>query len=239
MRRQESLFRFRAVVGALAATLGALALWIMVAELVSPRLVYFPANREEAEALYAARGSAATAAEVGVIRGDLWTTAAMTEAAPLLLRASGSSPGQASPGEIEKMRTTAARGARLSPHDSRAWLLLAGLDIRLGDNNPKTAEILKLSYYTGPNEFPLASLRLLLATQSNAISDEELQSLVALEIRRIIAQRPDLKPAIALAYKNARPKGREVIEATLEEADPDFLVRINTPLRTHNPSIAD
>jgi hypothetical protein len=69
-------------------------------------------------------------------------------------------------------------------------------------------------------------LRLLLAVRSSAISDEEVQSLVPLDIQRIIKQRPDLKPAIALAYKNALPKGREVIEAALKEADPSFLAAI-------------
>lgn len=237
--RQESLFRFRAVVGALAAMIGILALWILVAELLCPRLTYFPSNSNEARALYAARGSAATAAEVGMIRGDLWTVAAITRAASLLFGATGSAPEQASQAEVENMRATAPRAARLSPHDSRIWLVLAGINVRLGGDNPRTAEILKLSYYTGPNEFSLIPLRLLLAVQSSAISDEELQSLVALEIRRIVIQRPDLKPAIALAYKNALPKGREVIEATLEKTDPSFLATIAVPSRTQTPSIAD
>jgi hypothetical protein len=239
MMRQESFFHFRAVVGALAAMIGILALWIIVAELLCPRLTYFPSNSNEAEARYTARGSAAKAAEVGMIRGDLWTVAAITRAAPLLFGATGSSPRQASQAEVENMRATALRAARLSPHDSRIWLMLAGIDLRLGRDNAKTAEILKLSYYTGPNEFSLMPLRLLLAVQVSAITDEELQSLVALEIRRIVMQRPDLKPAIALAYKNALPKGREVIEATLEEADPSFLATIAEPLRTQTPSIAD
>ena len=161
-----------------------------------------------------------------MVRGDLWTAAAITRAAPLLFGATGSSPEQASQAEVKNMRAIADRAARLSPHDSRIWLVLAGLDFRLGGNNPKTAEILKLSYYTGPNELSLIPLRLLLAVQSDAISDDELQSLVPLDIQHILVQRPDLKPAIALAYKNALPKGREVIEATLEEADPSFLATI-------------
>jgi len=69
-------------------------------------------------------------------------------------------------------------------------------------------------------------LRLLLAVRSGAISDEEVQSLVPLDIQRIIMQRPDLKPAIALAYKNALPKGRQIIESALKETDPRFLATI-------------
>ena len=118
MMRPQSLINVRAFVGGLAALIGILALWLIAAELITPRLTYFPSNRNEAEALYAVRGSAATAAEVGMVRGDLWTFAAITRAAPLLFAATGSSPEQAPQAEVENMRAIADRAARLSPHDS-------------------------------------------------------------------------------------------------------------------------
>jgi hypothetical protein len=127
------------------------------------------------------------------------------------------------------MRAIAERAARLSPLDSRIWLVLAGLDFRINTNDPKGTETLKLSYYTGPNEISLMPLRLLLAVRSGAISDEEVQSLVALDVQRLIVQRPDLKTAIALAYANALPKGREVIEAALKAVDPGFLKTTTVP----------
>ena len=225
----------RIVVGVLGALLGILALWILIAELTSPRLSYFPSGPIEANAMYAVRGSAATAAEIGMIRGDLWTAAAIATATPLLFGATGSSPEQASQAEVENMRAIADRAARLSPHDSRIWLVLAGLDFRVDGNNPKGTEALKLSYYTGPNEISLMPLRLLLAVRSKAILDEEVQSLVPLDIQRIIMQRPDLKPAIALAYQNALPKGREIIEAALKKTDPSFLATIVVPIRGRIP----
>jgi hypothetical protein len=219
------------VVGA--ALLDILALWILVGELTGPRLSYFPSSPDEASAMYTVRGSARTAAEVGMVRGDLWTVAAIATAAPLLFGATGSSREQAPQADVESMRAIADRAARLSPHDSRIWLVLAGLEFSGGGNNPRGTETLKLSYYTGPNEISLMPLRLLLAVRSGAIFDEEVQSLVPLDIQRIIMQRPDLKPAIALAYKNALPKGREIIEAALKEADPSFLATIAAPLRGH------
>jgi hypothetical protein len=212
------------VVGVLAVLLGILAVWILIGELTSPRLSYFPSSPNEADAMHAVRGPALTAAEVGMVRGDLWTIAAITTATPFLFRSAGSSPEQAS--EVENMRAIADRAARLSPHDSRIWLVLAGLDFRVDGKNSRGTETLKLSYYTGPNEISLTPLRLLLAVRSNAIFDEEVQSLVPLDIQRIIMQRPDLKPAIALAYKYALPKGREIIEAALKETDPNFLAAI-------------
>jgi hypothetical protein len=221
----------RAFLGLPAALLGSLALWVLIGELTSPRLSYFPSSPNEADAMYALRGSAATAAEIGLVRGDLWTVAAITSSAPLLFGAAGSSGEQASGAEIENMRTIADRAARLSPHDSRIWLVLAALDFRAGGNNPKGTESIKLSYYTGPNELSLMPLRLLLAVRSDAILDEEVQRLVPLDIQLIIMQRPDLKPAIALAYKNALPKGREIVEAALKQADPSFLATITVPQR--------
>lgn len=226
MTRQESFYFSRTVVGALAVLIGILALWLMAGEILRPRLIYFPSDRNEAEALDAARASAAEAAQAGMIRGDLWTEATITNAAPSLFGVAASSSEPTLQAGFENMRTIANRAARLSPHDPRVWLVLAGLNSRFGGNNSRTAEAFKLSYYTGPNEFSLAPLRLLLAVQSASISDEEIQSLVAQEIRHVVMQRPELKPAIASAYKSARPKGREVVEAVLEEADPGFLATI-------------
>jgi hypothetical protein len=220
MTRQDPTFTSRTLFGALAALIGILVLWIVTADLVSPRAMYFPSNADEAKDFYASRDSATTAAQIGVIRGDLWTKAAVARAAALLFGANGNHTPQA---EIADAQRIGERAARLSPHDSRIWLVLAGLDARLGAGNAKIAELLKLSYYTGPNVLSLVPLRLLLAAQSDAIGDDELQSLVQLDIQHIVEERPDLKPAIAIAYKSAQPKGRELIGSTLQKIDPALL----------------
>ena len=219
----------REAAGVGAVLLGGFSLWILVAQLASPQQSYFPSGLDEANAMYADRGSAAKAAQIGLVRGDLWTVAAVTAAAPLLIGATDNSNAQISQDEIESMHATAARAARLSPHDARIWLVLAALDFRTDANNPKGIEALKLAYYTGPDEISLMPTRLLLAVRSGAIFDDEVQSLVPLDIRRILAQRPDLKPAIATAYSNALPKGREIIQAILKEADPKFLATLTAP----------
>jgi hypothetical protein len=216
----------RAVVGLLAIVLGVFGLWIFAAELTRPRLSYFPSNPEEASAIYALRGSAIKAAQVGMVRGDLWVDAAIATAAPLLFGA-GSSRDKASQPDLESMRMIADRAARLSPHDSRVWLVLAGLEFGEGHDR-RGAEALKLSYYTGPDELLLMPARLRLAVGSDASSNEEVQILVPQDIRRIV-RRLDLKPSIALAYQQALPKGRAIIEAALKEADPNLLATIAGP----------
>ena len=229
MGQHLSLFFVRAIIFFLGPLTGILAVWILAGELFSPRLIYFPSNRNEAEILYANQRYAAAAATIGVVRGDLWASAAITKVAKLLFEPRGTSSREMLQTELEDIRVIADRAARLSPHDSRIWLVLADIDTRLGMDNSKIAEALKLSFYTGPNVLSLMPLRLWFAVQSDATSDEELQRLVSLDIQRIILQRPDLKPAIALAYKNARSKGREIIEATLEQVDPAFLATIAIP----------
>jgi hypothetical protein len=83
-----------------------------------------------------------------------------------------------------------------------------------------------MSYYTAPNDVALMALRLLIATHSEAISDLDLQLLVSAEIRTIVRNRPELKPAIAAAYRNALEPGRQFIEATLRDLDPEFFATI-------------
>jgi hypothetical protein len=231
MTRTDPLFGFRATLGAAAALIGIVALWVMTSELMTPRVPYFPASPKDAAALAAAQDLATTAAEVGMIRGDLWATAAVTRAAPLLFVATGGAAAPPAQNDVEKARVIAERAARLAPYDSRVWLLLAGLNVRLGADNAKVAELFKLSYYTGPSELSLIPLRLLLTVQSDTIADDELASLVQLDIQHIITERPDLKPAIALAYQNARPKGRDLIASTSAKLDPDFAATLAAPPR--------
>ncbi len=223
---REAATDARTIISAFAALLGIFALWILIPELTGPQLSYFPSNPDEANAMYAARDSATAAAEMGMVRGDLWTIAAVTAIAPSLFGTTDSSPKQ--PVEVEAMRAIADRAARLSPYDSRIWLVLAALDFQVDRDDPKGTEALKLSYYTGPNEISLMPVRLLLAVRSSAISDDEVQSLVPMDVQHI-AQRPDLKPSIALAYTKALPKGREIIEAALKDTDPSFLKTITAP----------
>ena len=80
-----------------------------------------------------------------------------------------------------------------------------------------------MSYYAGPNELSLMPLRIKIATQSTAITDPELQILVGAEIRTIITRKPDLKPVIVAAYRNALPEGRRLIETQVRELDPGLL----------------
>lgn len=221
------LLWFRLFGGILAAVILASAIWIVAAELISPRRPYFPANPNEAQLWSAARAASRTAASIGLLRGDLWTAAAINEAVPMLFAAP--EPSSVSTAEVESARIMTERAARLAPHDPRNWLALASLQSRWPKSGPEAGEALKLSYYTGPNEFALTPLRLSVAAGMHW--DEDLQSLVQLEIERVIMDRPTLKSAISAAYAAAMPEERRFIEATLKQTDPEFLRRLTTGAR--------
>lgn len=209
----------RIVTGAVAGVVGLFGVWILAAELFKPQLAYFPTGPEAAESFSTAQGASLTAAQIGMFRGGLWTMAAVAQAAPLLLVPATTESQQ---GEIAIAVETVLRTARLAPHDSRVWLILAGLEARLPQqSNRKAAEALKLSYYTAPNEFTLSPLRLSVAAQISG--DEELQGLTRAEIQRIVLKRPDMKPAILAAYKSGIASSQKLFEAILKEVDPNLL----------------
>jgi hypothetical protein len=212
-----------------AAVLGVAAVWMLTVELIRPTLPFFPEDVATARAAAAHRGAAGAAAWIGLVRGDLWTDYAMTLAPDLSGKPTGDAAA-ASLQALEGTRSSAMRGAELAPYDARAWLLLAGVDSRGLDH--KAAGPLKMSYYTAPDAVSLIPLRINIATRTDAITDPDLQILVGGEIRTIITHKPDLKPAIVYAYRNAGPDGRRFIEAEVGELDPDLIAS----LRAMDPS---
>jgi len=210
---QRHSYWFRASVFILAIVLVVQSAWLLGAEFFHSTLPYFQQYRAEGKQAAADRSTAVLAASIGWLRGELWADAAIALAS-----------GPAS--NIAGARTFAERAARLSPHDSRVWLLLAALDSRLRQPIHKISNELKMSYYTGPNELALTPLRLRIATGSTVISDADLKSLVAQEIRTIILQHQDKKSSILAAYRGASPEGKKFIEATVGDLDKNLLAAL-------------
>src|SRR5262249_50831062 len=160
-----------------------------------------------------------TAASIGWLRGDLWTDAAIALSSGLISDVAGESDAPQMPAPGDRARTVTLRAARLSPHDSRTWLLLAVMDSRFDWLNHVVANRLKMSYLTGPNEFALTPLRIRIATHSTAIADAELQNLVAQEIRSIILRHLDHKSTLMAAYRDASSEGKQFIETIVGDVD--------------------
>ena len=218
-------FWFRTSVLIFAGTLAVQATWLVTAEFIRPILPYFSHDKASEERASAARSAAITAASIAWLRGDLWTDAAIAQSSGMLGEVANVSDKQMTTPR-RRAKVIAQRAARLSPHDSRVWLLLAALDSLSDRPDDEVANRLKMSYFTGPNQLVLTPLRIRIATRATSINDTDLQSLVAQEIRSIILRQPEQKPSLLAAYQAASPEGKRFIEVTVGDLDKSFLAAI-------------
>jgi len=224
-RKQKQL---RIALAAFAALLALQGIWIVLPELTRPSPLVFPQEPRSPPISAAERDRATRAAELSLVRGDLWAEAAIAQS-PEPIRSVESRKTAPSTEGVQVARATAEKAATLSPHDARIWLLLAYQDCLL---HREASGTLKMSYYTGPDEIVLMPLRLLVATCSDAINDAELQTLVAREIRLIVTHEQNLKPAIVAAYQNATPSGKRFIETVVGDLDSGLMATIRANKRT-------
>jgi hypothetical protein len=208
---------FRLVTLILAIILGAQCIWLILAELSRPGLTGLPTDPTGATIATKQRNDATWAAWIGAIRGDLWAESAYTYS-DLLWARSGSDTEQAE--ALDRVQVRLDRALRYAPHQSSAWLLIAGLASRYRWSRSDPTEALKMAYYTGPSELPLMPLRLLVTTQLDEIKDSELQLLARRDIRLLISHQG--KPAVVQAFQSATPAGKQLIEQAAKEIDPTF-----------------
>jgi hypothetical protein len=214
---------FRGTVLVFAFVLSCQATWILVVEFCSPSHSDLFGTRQPAAVAATDQNGAALAASFGLIRGDLWSEAALT-----YLDLFSADNRQSANAQIEQAREVADRALALAPHNAGVWLVHASVNSRFDWLNRNAASALRMSYYTGANETGLIPLRLLLAVQSVALGDSDFQQLVRHDIRTVVTRKPELKHAIVAAYRDAAPIGRQFIEDTLEEIDPPLLARLRS-----------
>jgi hypothetical protein len=223
----------RRFVFAFAGVLAMLAMWMSISEFLRPPFAGFPTDAAIAQAASRYRANSILAARIGLVRGDLWTASDITYAGLFWPSRHNGDRGSVEP--LLAARGLAERALRFSPHDARAWLLLASFELRAGAPGSEVLAALKMSYYTGPYETGLIPLRLLVATGLESPGDEEMRDLITRDIRSILTQRSDLRGTISLAYRDSAPYGRNLIEAALDDLDPTLLAS----LRSANPGKSD
>jgi hypothetical protein len=219
-RKQKQL---RTALVAFAVLLALQSVWIVLPELIRPSPFAFPRDPRSPATSASERDRATRAAELALVRGDLWAEAAIAQSPEQPTTSAESLKITPSSERVRAARAAAEKAAALSPHDARIWLLLASEDYLL---HREASGALKMSYYTGPSDIALMPMRLLVATCSDAINDSELQTLVAEEIRLIVTREQYLKSAIVAAYQNASPSGRRFIERVVGELDSGLMATI-------------
>lgn len=163
------------------------------------------------------------AANAGV-RCDLWAESAWVQIAHREAdmeagRISGSAPASA----LEDLN----RAVSCAPHRSDAWLMLALLADRYKPAGYDAAALLKMSYYTAPNDLELLPLRLNVAlTADSTAGDAELWDMIRRDIRLVLTRQPRLQPALIAAYRSASPARKLVAERLIAEVDPGYLKTI-------------
>jgi hypothetical protein len=214
-----------------AVLLGDAAFWILLPELYRTDLNALPIDPDAAARAVPLRGDASMAAQMGVIRGDLWAECAFSYGD--LFSWEGADRTAENTDATDSAYRCATNAVADAPYQPSVWLLLAGLAARYHWADPTPAEAIKMSYYTGPNEAGLVPMRLLVVAQSNALDDDDVKTLVRLDVETIISRRPQLKPAIVAAYGAAPPRAKAFFEDAAARIDPAFVasMRAGKPVR--------
>jgi hypothetical protein len=218
---------FRLTALLFATLLGAQCVWLLLAELARPSINQLPTDVASAAAAAKQRDAAYRAASIGGIRSDLWAEVAFTYA-DLLEREKNEAIANANPAStLLHARATLTRALDDGPHQSSVWLLLAGLNVRFPYPGFDALELLKMSYYTGPNEQALVPLRLRIAVQLDASKDIEMRQFISRDVRMLLAQ--NRKSTISEAYKVASTASKRFIESIIRDIDPPALDSLQNP----------
>ncbi|EHR01463.1 hypothetical protein [Bradyrhizobium sp. WSM471] len=162
------------------------------------------------------KNSLANAASIAIARGDLWAEYGFAGAALL--------QGTPTRTSDEAVRHDLLKALRLSPYRSDVWLTFALLadQHKWGAYDP--GALLKMAYYTAPNDVELVPARIKLALRlSGAVADLELQDMIKRDVSLIVSRLPALRPTLVEAYASASVDGRRLAERQIAETDPVFL----------------
>jgi hypothetical protein len=163
------------------------------------------------------RDSVQEAAMIASVRGDLWAETAFAGAAQLLTHPTN-------PQNEEETREALIRALRYAPYRSDVWLTFALLAETRKWQGVNPTALLKMAYYTGPNETNLISARVKAALHLiGGTADPELQDMIRADVSLIFRRLPALRPILIDAYKSGTVESRTFEERLIAELDPNYL----------------
>ncbi|WP_407193997.1 hypothetical protein [Bradyrhizobium sp. STM 3566] len=129
-----------------------------------------------------------------------------------------------------------ARALQYSPLRGDLWLMLAALSREQRSADYDVAALLKLSYYTAPNDLALLPLRLTVALGEVSVASEpELRELVQRDVRIALTKQPSLRPALIAAYQSASADGKGLVDNLISEWDSAALQSMRKEIRAPSP----
>lgn len=206
------------------------AAWILSAERYSPWRLQLATDQTPASNS-SVGDRIRTAASIAIVRGDLWAASAMAQLEPQVGRPSTDRGGGArdAPSAPEPALKALNRALHYAPHRGDVWLTLAMLADRYKPGGYDTSALLRMSYYTAPNELRLLPARLHVALAADtAVSDPELQDMIRRDVSLVLTRLPSLRPALVAAYQSASPGRKLVADRLISEIDPGYMKTIRT-----------
>jgi hypothetical protein len=199
------------------------AAWILSAERYSQDQSW-SSTEKNAGSIGARREEIRKAASIAMVRGDLWAESAFALVAQPWTDPAAGLDHDNNP---EPALNAFARTLHYSPHRGDVWLMLAALSDRYRPSGYDTGALLKMSYYTAPNELSLLPERLHVALGAvAAVSDPELREMIMRDISLVLTRQPALRPALAAAYHSAWGDNKIFAERLISEVDPGWLKTI-------------
>lgn len=115
-----------------------------------------------------------------------------------------------------------------SPLRGDLWLMLAAISKEQRSSGYDLVALLKLSYYTAPNDLALLPLRLTVALGTSAAAGEpELRELIKRDVKIAFTNQRALRPALVTAYQSASVDGKAFADNLISELDPAYLHRMH------------
>jgi hypothetical protein len=202
--------------------------WILSAERYSQHH-FRPSTEKNVASIEASRDQIRKAASIAAVRGDLWAGSAFALVSQPWTDPAAGLDRDSIP---EPALSDFTRALHYSPHRGDVWLMLAALAERYRPAGYDTGALLKMSYYTAPNELGLVPLRLYVALRTNAAASElELCDMIKRDIKLVLTHRPTLRPALVAAYNSASANGKIFAEQLISEIDPVYLKSIRAQYR--------
>lgn len=133
-------------------------------------------------------------------------------------------------GEIAE--ESAKRALAMAPHSAGLWAAAAALKARANADDPSTADLLKLSYYTGPHDLAIIPLRLGIATSGNALTDPDLKQLAKGDVSALLSSAmADGRQVLTASYSRASRIGKGFLDEAARAIDPNVAdsLRRNVP----------
>jgi hypothetical protein len=214
--------RLRAALALFGLLLSTQAAWILLAERYRPTHRQLPLAGRTAAVGLAEQDKIKQTASFAAVRGDLWAESAFTYGDHLWVDHAIDLNAE------DKLSTDAIKALtqtlRYSPHRGDVWLMFAALADQNKLSGYQPSSLLKMSYYTAPNELALVPLRLNVSLHAKGlIEDTEIQDIVRRDISVILTRAPAVRPALVAAYNSAPPQARIFAERVIAEIDPGYL----------------